>query len=674
MANSSNAKRKNTNSKSKQSHIPFHDIQSLQVTFHEIELWIEKTTPLLNRMTQELDQASTHFVKRRKETREEQTRQLEEHLFELQQKSPALLSDTLTDSKALVDNQKDGSMQWLLSFQPGNLLRLDTNITSVEQLIEAVQKIKLLQSGETSNVQPIASTSSITATEEDKMLELLCSSPSPSFDLPHDASSIEYYRYAIARRPEISLENYNHCRMNLNGLTKNISPAALNYIGHVFWDCLHPKSSSDWSSFWNRSEDSKRNQAYTDSCLAVMFLHVMRHDKYICENSQEIAGFYYDRARDELMEFYDELADLLTIEILLNLSMFCNICKRHAQTRIYIGLCLHKIMEMGFNRSIHLPKHDLALRKYYLKILLTLLYNDCTYSIHAEEPITIGDSQIDVDFYEIIELNQTLYDPVQMGLSDYNKMIVKDTYFVYSIELCRSLAKSRLLIGQGASVKQLLYQEKTLSEWNGRLHDNFKINFHDYTRFEELKMQKERDMTATKDMHALQAQAALLLKIQYETHWIVLHKAILSSIRRSKNLGSESSTFSEQERRSSTICTTSADKVVELFEILTKCFDWCVFQQTVYCLYHASTVYCGNALAKEDFEQRNNAKVMIHRIMRILKSGSLIYEGFPDDMSYCLCEFLKRQDMHDGLECSCKADITNAATVDSLMAEMTTLQ
>ncbi|KAI8373535.1 hypothetical protein EDC96DRAFT_498674 [Choanephora cucurbitarum] len=665
MANKANAKRKSTNNKSKQEHAPFHDeIQSLQVTFYEIESWIEKTAPLLNRMTEELDRASKHFVKRRRETPEQQTIQLERHLLELQQKNPVLLSNALVDN-----SQKEGSMQWLLSFQPGNLLRLDTNITSIEQLIEAVQKIKLLQSEESINVQPIEST----VTEEDKILELLCSSPSPSFDLPHDASSIEYYRYAMTRRPEISLENYNHCRMNLNGLTENISPAAFNYIGHVFWDCLHPKTSSDWSSFRDRSGDNQRNQACTDACLAVMFLHVMRHDKYICENSQAIAGFYYDRARDRLMEFYDEPADLLTIEILLNLSMFCTICKRYTQTRIYTGLCLHKIMEMGFHRSANLPKDDLSLRKTYLKILLTLLYNDCSYSVHAEESITIDDSQIDVDFYEIIELNQKLYDPAQMGLHDYNKAIVKDTYFVYNIELFRHFTKSRLLVVRGASIKQLLHQEKMLSEWHERLPDSFKIDHDDHTQFKELRTDKEKNIATTTDANALQTQAALLLKIQYETHWIFLHKAILSSIRRSKSLGSESPSFSGQERRSSMICTASADKVVEVCEVLTKCFGWCVFQQTVNCLYHASTVYCGHALVKDDFEQKEKAKVMIHRIMRILESGSLIYEGFPDDMAYCLCEFLKRQGMHDGLECSCKTDIINAATVDSLMAEMTTL-
>ncbi|CEP13182.1 hypothetical protein [Parasitella parasitica] len=71
MAHKSNTKRKgqnNFNTKAKEKLTTAHDdIESLQITFYEIESWIEKTTPILTRMTKELDKASGHFEKRRKE-------------------------------------------------------------------------------------------------------------------------------------------------------------------------------------------------------------------------------------------------------------------------------------------------------------------------------------------------------------------------------------------------------------------------------------------------------------------------------------------------------------------------------------------------------------------------------------------------------------------------------
>lgn len=693
MAHKSNAKRKSQNSNPKakeKATTPHDDIESLQITFYEIESWIEKTTPVLTRMTKELEKASGHFDKRRKENQKAvltedpqqhqkfiDTKNLEQQLLQFQQQQQQqqlpwkrnLLSNNAENTgfpstSSSTNPTNDNSMQWLLSFQPGNLLRLDTNITSVEQLIQAVQKIRLLQSEE-AGPSNSTSTTSITPAlpeDEDMALELLCSSPSSSSTDQTPDAYVEYWQYALGRRPKICLENYKHCRMNLNGLTKDISPTALNYIGQVFWDCLHPKFSSDWNSFWDRSGDTKRNQVCIDSGLAMVFLHVMRHDKDICENSQEIAGFYYDRAREELMEFFDESPDCSTIEALLNLSMFCIVCKRYSQAKIYVGLCLHMVMECGIHKASNLPSDDLILRKKYLKLLLILYYNDSTLSVYVGDSASISDTEFDIDFYEIISLNNTLFDlnkskDIKDRIDfDNGKTIVKESYFVHTVELVRLMKKTNQLIERGATVKQLLAQEKFLEQWYKRLPDIFRPQNYNYEQLEQLKLKqgKEKDLTTPMDAKALQAQAALLLKIQYDSQWIILHKAILNSIRRSTTTGSSPS-LSGQERRSSTICSTSADSIVKISEVITRCFGWCVCQQIITCLYHASTVYCGNALIKDDLQLKHRAKIMIHRIMRILEACRIIYAGFPDDMTDCLCEFLKNHGMHNSLECSCKS-------------------
>lgn len=706
MANKSNAattKRKGQNSSSKakeKATTPHDDIESLQITFYEIESWIEKTTPVLTRMTKELEKASGNFDKRRKENHQKaaasglsqtsqqqhhqqhhqqqqqqmqiqkslDTRNLEQQLLQFQQQQQqqplpwkrTLLSGDIADESPPSTSTND-PMKWILSFQPGNLLRLDTNITSIEQLIQAVQKIRLLQSEEAgpSNSTSTTSTTLVLPEDDDMALELLCSSPSSSSTDQAPDAYVEYWQYALGRRPKICLENYKHCQMNLNGLTKDISPAALNYMGQVFWDCLHPKFSSDWNSFWDRSGDPKRNQVCIDSGLAMVFLHVMRHDKDICLNSQEIAGFYFDRAREELMEFFDETPDCSTIEALLNLSMFCIVCKRYSQAKIFVGLCLHMVMECGIHR---VPTDDLILRKKYLKLLLILYYNDSTLSVYVGDPPLINDTEFDIDLYEIITLNDTLFelnktkeikDRVDF---DNGKTIVKESYFVHTVELVRLTKKTNQLIERGATVKQLLAEETLLEEWYKRLPEIFRPQNYNYEQLEQLKLKKdkEKDLFTSLDAKTLQAQASLLLKIQYDSQWIILHKAILNSIRRSTTAGSSPS-LSGQERRSSTICSNSADSIVKISEVITRCFGWCVCQQIITCLYHASTVYCGNALIKDDLQLKNRAKIMIHRIMRILESCRVIYAGFPDDMTDCLCEFLKNHGMHNSLECSCKS-------------------
>ncbi|KAI7893485.1 uncharacterized protein EV154DRAFT_501368 [Mucor mucedo] len=683
MANKSNAKRKGQKtdvvSPERQSTV-YDDIESLQITFYEIESWIEKTTPMLSRMTKDLEKASGHFDhnKRKKKSKELIDQNMEQQLIQLQQqqllwkKSILCKGDTMTNSTNNSSSSSSSTnntvssvaesldaMQWRLSFQPGNLLRLDTNITSVEQLIEAVQRIRLLQAEEPAEVNG-------EHTEEEEMSLDLCNSPASSATSQPDVSYVEYWFTALGRRPKICLENYKHCRMNLNGLTKNISPQALNYIGQVSWDCLHPKFSLDWSAFWDREGDAKRNQVCIDSGLATIFLHVMRHDKDICDNAEQIAGFYYDRARDALMEFFDDPPDCATIESLLNLSTFCIVCKRYSQARIYIGLALHMIVDCGIHRPEELD--DILTQKKYYELLLVLYANDFNLAVFIGEPTLVAGTEINVNFYNLVTINEQLLEMNKTDEKynfDNNKAIVKQLYSVYMVELGKISADILALITRGASKKQLLAQEKLLTQWRQRLPDSLRPESHDYEFHQRIKSEKEKatvkDITSVVDAETLEAQASLMLNIQYEAQWMILHKAVLTSIRSASPIPTQL----EEETRSSNICSNAADTVVTMAEIVSRCFGWCVCQQFVTCIYHASTVYCGQALVKDNVELRNKAKEMIHRIMRILDTGGANHEGFPDDMTECLCEFLTNHGMHnDNVECSCSVidDISAIST------------
>ncbi|KAI9358482.1 hypothetical protein BD770DRAFT_387409 [Pilaira anomala] len=687
MANKSNAKRNTQVSDVKERKTTaYDDIESLQITFYEIESWIEKTRPLLSRMTKELEKASGHFdnSKRKKVTLSKEVvdqKKLEQQLLQLQQqqllwKRSILCDEASTSSTAAsTDRKENKSMQWILSFQPGNLLRLDTNITSVEQLIEAVQKIRLLQQEgehEPNSHNNNKNQSTVENEEEVDLIETQCTSPALSNTSQPDVSYVEYWFNAIGRRPKICLENYKHCRMNLNGLTKNISPQALNYIGQVTWDCLHPRCCLDWTSFLERTGDAERSQVCIDSGLAVMFLHVMRHDKDICDNAEQIAGFYYDRARESLMEFFDDHPDCATIEALLNLSIFCIICKRYSQARIYIGLALHMILDCGIHKpEENVPAENLLRKRKFYKLLLVLYSSDYNLSIYTGDPTLIMGTEINIDFYKLITINEKLLELNKTATInnqvdfDNNKTIVKELYFVFTVELGKISANINTLIDRGASKKQLLTQEKFLTQWRLGLPEKFKTENHDFNHYEQVRREKEmatiKDITSVVNAETLEAHASLILKIQYETQWIILHKAVLQSIRNS----SPTPTQLEEETRSSNICANSADTVVEMAETVSRCFGWCVCQQFVTCVYHASTVYCGQALVKNNIDLRNKAKEMILRIMRILDAGGANHEGFPDDMAECLCEFLTNHGMHnDNVECSCSV-IDDIPTISS---------
>ncbi|CDS08429.1 hypothetical protein LRAMOSA09791 [Lichtheimia ramosa] len=659
------------------------DLESLQITFYEIESWIEKTTPVLARMTKELDKASQQFQKRKEEMRneaKEQTRPTKDQ----QRPSAAAAATPAAATPAPQQQQqlssrllqswaehkmKDKSMQWTLSFQPGNSLRLETNITSIEQLVDAVRKIRVLAE------EPDPSMENGTTMMHDDAEDAI---PSPSsstsslsvwVDPLETDPATEYWHIAIGRRPQTCLENYRHCEMNLSRLTEDVSPSVLNYIGHVFWDCLHPKFTCDWYSFWDRSGDPKRNQVCIDSGLAIVFLHVIRHDNSACNNALDIAYYYYDRARESLMEFFDS-PDCATLETLLNLAMFCMVCKRHSQARIYISLAFRMMLEMGMHQRSKLPT-DRILRKQYLKLFMVLYYNDVTTSIYSRDPFLVMDENCDIDFYEIIELNEILHRNGEAGCND--NMVVKETYFSYLLELMRISKRTERLFRDYEHVKYHCNGELPM-RWAKRVQ-SIEIAlaqwFEQLPAFYRVDPQPKQTIGSPpkpcpRERHPmppemLRDQSALLLMLQYQTQWIVLHKTFLTKnmsvspftppLDSPKSPVSPGQSPLPQQRleRSHAICTDAANRIVVIAELITEQYGWCVCQQFINCIYQASTIYCRNALTKDD-AARQHAKYMIHRIIRVLRSNNHNYQGLPNDLTACLNEFLADHDMQPSRE------------------------
>ncbi|CAO3594274.1 unnamed protein product [Absidia cylindrospora] len=709
------------------------DLDSLQITFYEIEFWIEKTTPVLTRMTKELDKVSHRFEKQRQHCQQEQPQQeqplgtlsteqlghnngfppplVNQQQQQQQQKQPQVQpqqQQPQQSAPSIIQEQAD-SMKWVLSFQPGNSLRLETNITSVEQLVDAVQKIRLLSGPNTGDEQQqqhpqqqqqqqhidspdafIASSSTSSSSSSSE------SSSSSSLSIPWTGSdqlrlgpSTEYWDAALQRRPRSCLEDYKDCsETNLSKLTENVSPHVLNYACQMYWDCLHPKFSADWSTFWDRSGDPKRNQVCIDSGLAMTFLHLVRHDGDSCRNANDIGYYYYERAREALMDYFDS-PDCATLETLMNLAMFCILCKRHSQARIHIGLAYRMILDMGIHRQQNWPKDDLALRKKYLKLFMVLYYNDISVSMYSGEPTQLNDHDIDVDFYELISVNNSLPTPPD------EKTIVKETFFAHLLSLAK-IGKRTLLLTEDYQrqhkgkqhvgelplswANQVQSLEIALATWLDRLPENCRVDPQPTaipsTASSETGTSPKPDHHSSPehnhvamDASSLKKQAALLLMLQYQTQWILLHKTFanvdpspLSRTLVAAAAGSSTATPIPPygADRSREICTDAADRIVVIGELITKEYGWCVCQQFMSCIYQASTIYCRNALCMME-GTRQHAKTMIKRIIRILGSSKINYSGLPDDLTCCLSEFLT----NNGMQPPAETDLNTSSPLSS---------
>jgi hypothetical protein len=624
------------------------DMDALQITFYEIESWIEKTAPVLNRMTKELDKASRHFNKGK----------VAAAPLSLPTPSPPPPS-IVTPSPAL--NSLDlSSMQWTLSFQPGNSMRLETNIKSVEQLIEAVQKIRLLaenSNDEDDSLIPdlfLMDNNYNNSNNDDELDDSTSSSSSSTTSsIIVVDPSIEYWNIAMYRRPQKCFDKYKHCDMNLARLTEDVSPTVLDYICQTYWDCLHPKFSGDWNTFWDRSGDLQRNQVCVDSGLAMVFLHIIRHNKDACANAHAIAYYYYDRAREALMDYFDTPNEA-TIETLLNLSLFCILCKRDSQARIYIGLAYRMMHQLGLHKLSKLPDIERLQRKRYLKLFMVLYYNDITIGVYSGEPTLLDDSDCDIDFYEIITLNNQLIEHQEANYDE--KTIAKETFFVHLLELTRIGKRIQALVKDyqrqnlqhhhvgtlpSRWVKKVQALEIALATWFDRLPVMYRLDPKPTRPFGHYNTEHgHRVLDAT----MLREQSGLLLMMQYQTQWITLHKVFLSpNIQCMDDDANDLMTFSPlattpyRTNRSFKICTDAANRIVIMSEIITERFDWCVCQQFISCVYQASTVFCKNVLNNNEKEV---SKSMIQRITSVLAISKLNYEGFPDDLTACLNDFL----------------------------------
>ncbi|CEG81478.1 hypothetical protein RMATCC62417_15678 [Rhizopus microsporus] len=570
------------------------DMESLQITFYEIESWIEKTSPVLARMTKELDRVSKHFDKGKKKNE--------------QQKIPIDLS----------------SMQWTLTFQPNNSMRLETNIKSVEQLIDAVQKIKLITDSDSSIQQP---------DEEDFDSTFSSSASLSSSSTAITDSSSEYWALALCRSPGVCFDKYQSRLLELDRLSEQVSSDVLAFACQTYWDCLFPKFSTDWSTFWDRSGDPQRNQICIDAGLAMVFTHIVRHSKEICPDGYAISYYYYERARQSLMDYFDS-PDAATIEALLNLAMFCMLFKHYSNTRIYLDLAFRMTVQLGYHRRSGLPTCKL-MRKQWIRLFLTLCYNDMALSTYSNGSFLVDDTVHDIDFYELITLNNEL-----PHLDE--RMRIKDTYFVHLMELMKIHKRIQQMTKEYQDqhtqyhysgtlpprwIKKVQALEIALATWLDRLP----LEYHLDPRPDG---QLQRDTT---DIERLKEQSALLLMLHYQMQWIALHKVFLSTNLIPIDLKEDPTTY--RTHRSYAICTDAASRILVMAEIFTDRFDWCVCQLFISCIYQASTVFCKSVLTKD--HRADESKAMIRRVISILAANNLNYGGLPEDLRACLNEFLQ---------------------------------
>lgn len=730
------------------------DLEALQITFYEIEAWIEKTQPVLKRMTGELDKASVHFEQLRPKTRPttpqspvplsppitpSDARSVRSHFsqppssFSSLSSPPPLHQTPITvatadpavptptgvtgptgpvplsntdaeqvcqrENTTLGDEQKPVS--WVFSFNPSGGLKLETNITSVDQLVDAVDKFSLLvHPGGYASIKP-----------HDKHEDADRDPPHSPTTHQHDIDpSIEYWEKALDLNPckqTLSPPNSDPPGVASEAATNMQVPREmLERICQVYWDCLHPKICVDWKSFWNRYSNPTRNLLCVNSGLALAFIHFYRHDSKSLPNAKDIGTGYFERTRTLLADCFDT-PDLATVEALMNLGMFQVLQKQGSQARLYVGFAIRVALRIGMHRRENLPK-DPAARKHQLRLFMVMYYYDFFVASYVMQPPVLDDAEMDIDFAEMLIMKgrDTGAGAGETSVvGDLEEAVeAKDFFFVHQCALLRISKRIQHLAynthhheeDNARLMRQVTAIEVELTLWykhvssylrfnpciihwlvppqnpagtdsqkspsTGALASSPSILSHGSDDPESTTSNLPSAPSSQTDI--LREKSSILLMLQYKTQWILLHKAFLprtdsplsppatpppvplygnSSLPPSANspapIPNPATTPQSPTAISHFVCTRSADTIVELADRITRNHGWCVFQQFINCLYQASTIHCRNALSPHR-ELRRRSRRNIRRVIDILEKGPAHYGGLPGDLITCLKDFL----------------------------------
>ncbi|OZJ03088.1 hypothetical protein BZG36_03899 [Bifiguratus adelaidae] len=706
------------------------DLEGLQITFYEIESWIEKTTPILTRMTKELDKAALQIEEHRDHNSVRKPySSLPHHLTAYPSPMPDGHSSASSPTTArsydrsftsahhlnispslpttsTANRIPDEEVQWNISYKPSGGLQLQTNITYIDQLVEAVEKFSILAGpsvygGSEPHTIHSTGTSYDSVRNGDAGEALPPGSPKDDDD-DDDDDHLEFWNAALQRRP------HDPSRFPTDGLTTDlgqIPPEILNRIFATYSDCMHPKVFSNLGMFWNRYPDQPdKNQLCISSSLALAFVHFMRHDNQTFPETRGLGHLFATRSRailDVMDESWLDVPDFPMVEALANMGMFQSFIKNISQARIYIGLASRMIMEMGVHRMENLPT-DVQERKHRIRVLMVLYYQDLLCSMYSTENTILEDEEMNVDFREFLcdWAQSDENGAAQEDIDEHTAMQRERELFFVKQTLLLKIGKQIDRIGvygkaKGAEAnKRKIAQMKAdvelaLREWYSENLEylragskNVNLQMDDSAHTPILEPGSSSPNTSSKTtptstppplsastarisslpnppivseaVQSVRGQAALLLLIQYDAMWIRLHKLYLPAIHKVISLfaasGPESPSVpylaSKDDKsfsRSVGICTLAAERVVHNAEILNEHYGWCTFQQFIACMYQACTIHCRNLLVGT-LDQVVTAKQNIERIISVLESSVTQYHGLPEDLVHCLHEFCREHE------------------------------
>ncbi|KAI8147962.1 fungal-specific transcription factor domain-containing protein [Fennellomyces sp. T-0311] len=321
---------------------------------------------------------------------------------------------------------------------------------------------------------------------------------------------------------------------------------------------------------------------------------------------------YFKNARQLLKKCFD-ISNATTVHALLNLYMYQLSSERSSLAYLYIGLAIRMAQDLKFHKKEHMPA-DLKQRETSKRLWWSAYWLDLCAALESNRPTMVDDKDCDLEY------------PTKLDFEDEETGYRID-FCVHSIKLMKirkDITKHLPSEQSGQSLLSAISRlENALTTWLNELPQ--------YLRFEP------EDVFCKTD--TFKDEASLILNIQYQTTWIMLHKFFLPK---------QNQTATPVALLSLNICTKSANFITKLLDIYAKNLCWCQFFYALDGVIASVSIHQSNALSNEEevacLAQRN-----LILTANVLRNSPLLYMEKVNEIIESIESFLKQNNLPNDL-------------------------
>ncbi|KAG2223845.1 hypothetical protein INT45_012718 [Circinella minor] len=321
---------------------------------------------------------------------------------------------------------------------------------------------------------------------------------------------------------------------------------------------------------------------------------------------------YFKNARQLLKKCFD-ISNATTVHALLNLYMYQLSSERSSLAYLYIGLAIRMAQDLKFHKKEHMHT-DLKQRETSKRLWWSAYWLDLCAALESNRPTMVDDKDCDLEY------------PTKLDFEDEETGYRID-FCVHSIKLMKirkDITKHLPSEQSGQSLLSAISRlENALTTWLNELPQ--------YLRFEPEDVFNKTD--------TFKDEASLILNIQYQTTWIMLHKFFLPK---------QNQTATPVALLSLNICTKSANFITKLLDIYAKNLCWCQFFYALDGVIASVSIHQSNALSNEEevacLAQRN-----LILTANVLRNSPLLYMEKVNEIIESIESFLKQNNLPNDL-------------------------